>query len=473
MNRLLLFPAIIIAGLAPAIAQQPAPGAARPAPVAPPNPAMEAAQAAFDALPEATRKQIQADLIWASNFTATTSGSFGARTYQAIMNFQRLARLPTTGALDDNQRRMLADVATRARATARVSVQADPRTGASLPVSAALFPRRETLPTGTRWESADGSVVLETGVGQGGAEQLPAAFDRFINVPTPGRRVTYKLLRPDFFVVSGEIGPRSFYVRYAVGPNNLRGYALSYPTARTGELERHVIDIANGFKAVPGAPAPAVAGVTGTPPVASQPTAPPPPNPNTIAPGLLLTGIVVAPGRVATAPLAAACTDLRVAGKPARLAAPGSNSEPAILETDTGTAKPLSAPLAAGSADRVVVLGFSPGVRPALNISNGEAVTVGQATRIAVPMYREGGGSLVLDRRGNVVGMLDAPRQAPRIVAGLVPAFSHAAFAARTVLPQGGTTAGIRPEASAGSLAASVSASLVPITCGQPVTLPK
>lgn len=482
LAALLMLAACPIAAM-PLAAQQPPPGA-RPSPggsspasppAAPVNPALMAAEKAFEALPEAVRRHVQDDLIWASNFTATVSGSFGRRTYDAIINFQRLARVPVNGILDERQIRALSEAAARARAAARLTMQADPRTGASVPVAGALFVRRETLPTGTRWESADGSVVLETGVGKGGAEDLPAAFDRFVNLPAPGRRVTYKLLRPDFFVVSGEVGPRSFYVRYAVGPNNLRGYALSYPTQFAAQMERHVISIANGFQAVPGQSGLATA-MTAQPPGAGSPAiaAQPPANPNTIQPGLILTGVVIAPNRVVTAPLAASCPDLKVNGKPARLAGPVGQGQPAILEGETAPAQPIAAARATGKPEQLVILGFTtPGGRPALAVSSGVLVAASDAApRVAGPLHREGGGSLVLDRRGQIVGLMLSPRQAPRIVAGFVPAASHAMTPANAAFPGIGTSAAVHPEISAGEIAAMHARALVAITCGQPVTLP-
>lgn len=484
-----------------AFAQPLPPGTRVPPPLtAPqPNPALEAAQQAFDALPEGQRKQIQEDLIWASNFTAVTSGQFGPRTYQSIQNFQRMINAQQNGILDAGQRSALASAAARARSAARIIVQIDPRTGASMPVSQALFTRREQLPNGTRWESTDGQVVLETAVAQGGASQLPAAFDRFVNVPTPGRRVTYRLLRPDFFVVTGEVGQRSFYVRYAAAPTNIRGYALSYPTARSGELERHVISIANGFQAVPGqqvasAPQPQApdGGIAPTAP-GQQGTVLAPRTPaaqaSTINPGLILTGGVIAPNRVATAAFATTCPDVRVNGKPARVISPGNANQPAILEADTGNMRPLNAPMSntpvAGGLDGVVVVGFSPGARPTISVASGEMVGSGDKTRVAVPLHREGGGSLILDRSGNLVGLLNAPQQAPRMVAGIVPAVSHDAIKLSSISLNPGALSPSQPTQprpaaapadkpkSAGAIAADVASSLVAISCGQPVTLPK
>src|SRR5690242_12219856 len=53
-----------------------------------PNPQMAAAQASFEALPEAERKAIQTDLIWAGQFNGAVSGSFGPLTFRAINSFK-------------------------------------------------------------------------------------------------------------------------------------------------------------------------------------------------------------------------------------------------------------------------------------------------------------------------------------------------------------------------------------------------
>ena len=53
-----------------------------------PSPQMVAAQASFEALPEAERKAIQNDLIWAGQFSGAVSGSFGPLTFRAINTFK-------------------------------------------------------------------------------------------------------------------------------------------------------------------------------------------------------------------------------------------------------------------------------------------------------------------------------------------------------------------------------------------------
>ena len=438
----------------------------RPATLPVPNPAMEAAERAFMALPEAERRAIQSDLIWGSDFTATISGAFGARTYQAIVRFEQALRSPADGILDPAERRALTDTATRARAAAKFARQVDAKTGAALSLPLATFSKRDVLPNGTRWTSADGAYAVETANAAGGAEELPQAFERIVGIP--GRKVTYKLLRPDFFVVAGEAGPRAFYTRFGIGQGRLVGYTIAYPAAQARAAERTVIALANSFEPAAGAaPVSSATGPAGQPQPGGTPTpqTPPAPAAGILPPGLILTGLVTAPGTVLTAGLAGTCPDLTVNGRPARL---GGNAPTgfALLEADTGPLKPLAAqPVPAQPGADVLIIGFVPGgAQPQLALTSG--TLAGQ--RVLAPLHREGGGSLVLTRSGDLVGLVAPPRATPRLVAGFVPAESHA-----LIVPGTPAAKPAGPPLTGGALAARVSGALVAIRCGQPVPLPK
>lgn len=73
------------------------------APAPAPNPQLAAAQASFEALPEAERKAIQTDLIWAGLFNAAVSGSYGPLTFRAI-NALKAGRGEPNGVLSPAER---------------------------------------------------------------------------------------------------------------------------------------------------------------------------------------------------------------------------------------------------------------------------------------------------------------------------------------------------------------------------------
>ncbi len=251
-SALALLPAV-------ALAQSPAPSAAPARPAQAPDPQMVAAQQAFEALPEAERRAIQQDLGFATAFNGAALGSFGPLTFNAIRNFEREQKLAVDGILSAEERKQLATVAGNARRALRFAVLDDARSGAKIGVPQNVFVKRENNNAGgSRWQTADGKATLDTIVAPAG-ETLQALFDK-ATAAAPNRKVTYKLLRPDFFVVTAETATGKSYRRMSLGPDGaIRGFAVGYDKGIAAELDKLTIAVANSYDAFP-APATAVAG---------------------------------------------------------------------------------------------------------------------------------------------------------------------------------------------------------------------
>ena len=463
------------------LAAVPTPGHAQ-APAPAPDPAFEAAKRAWDALAETDRRAIQDGLIWTGDYKGVVVGDFGRGTRAAIIAYAQRTGLPTDGTLDQRGRAMLAAAAGMARISVGFSPVRDPKTGAVISLPTKLLPRRVDTPQGSRWAAADNSLVVETMLASPQSGDLPAIFDA-LKESTPQRKVTYRLLRPDFLVVSGEIGRSIFYTRIARPPADqsgpLRGYTITYPNgAKT--LDSVSIAVANGW--VPFPPANGAVAVA-APPSAGQPASPPAPTPRPATapaasgPQLSATGLVVAADKVLT--VFARCNDPRIAGRPATvikrddesgatlLQVAGLNGRPVALRTGTATA---------GNAAIVVMLarkGAGNDVDAA--VAPGEVLSgagTAQRKRIFAPVQAEGQGAPVFDRFGGLVGLAGSIG-APRQVAGIVPQrawplLEPAVLAG--ILSAGNITAtsadaGQRDERTAGEIAAGVKPSLVPVLC--------
>ena len=213
-------------------AQSPAPAGVAPA-VPQPDPAFEASRRAFEALPEADRRAIQDALVWTGDYKGVVDGGFGRGTRAAIVAFAQRSGLVTDGTLDGKGRASLSAAANLARVAVGFSSVRDPRTGATVGIAGTLLGKRVDTASGSRWTSSDGGMSLETEQGREAAADLMARFDRLKDT-TPARRVTYKLLRPDFLVVSGETGKSTFYTRLTRGVVDgvpvVRGFTFTYPT---------------------------------------------------------------------------------------------------------------------------------------------------------------------------------------------------------------------------------------------------
>ncbi|WP_407520621.1 serine protease [Methylobacterium oryzisoli] len=459
--RLLPACAVLLAGAAASaqVPQAPAPRpAAPPRPPAAVDPVFEAARAAFEARPEAERKAVQDALVWVSDYNSVTSGAFGRRTFEGITGWQTQTGAEPTGQLDDRARARLLAAGQAARQAAKFSVETDANTGIVLGVPERLLSRRSRIPNGTRWQSADGRVTLDTKAYAPGESDLDALFERAAAV-TPERKVTYKLKKPDFVVVTGETAAGKFYIRYAAASQGVRGFTLAYDKALAREVDRLMIAVANSF-----APFPADAPVAAGPRPADAPPAATPTAAAVAATTVAATALVVAPRRAVTAASAlGACATPLVGGAPARL-----------LRQEAGLAL-----LDAGAAVRAGSLAAAPGapegevVVVAASREGGASVTTGTAGPggLAAPLQPGAAGAPVLDRAGRLVGLVARMPAQPRLVAGVMPPMTHPVAgldALRGLLGAEGAGLGQGQEAaprSVGAAAGPVAALVLPVTC--------
>lgn len=402
---------LLAAGLgAPAAAQGPGPAPKAAAS----DPAFEAAKAAFEALPETERKALQDALIWTGDYNSVVAGTFGRRTFEALNAHQ--ARNGGGDPLDPAARGRILAAGEAARKAARFTVKADPASGAVLGVPERLLAKRSPLPgpvpAGTRWQSADGRVTLESRAFPPGAADLDGLFER-ATAPMPERKVTYKLKRPDFIVVTAETPNGRSYIRYAAGPMGVRGFTLGYDRALAAEIDRLVIAIANSFVPFPdAAPAPATASPA-PPPVAAKAATPPATPPAARIAG---TGLVVAPNRVLTAAsVVEGCTP-RLNGAAARVLRSDAASGLALVEAP-GLPAPLPLSLRAEpAAPEESLVAVAAGAEGAVMAP----ATAGPGGLVA-PLQPGAAGAPVFDRTGRLAGIVTRYPSAPRLVAGVVP----------------------------------------------------
>lgn len=405
----------------------------KPKPPAAPDPVFEAARTAFEALPEAERRGLQDALVWLGDYNSVVTGTFGRRTYDGLLAFQKRTG-GAAGLPDGPGRAAILAAGEAARKAARFTVKPDPASGATIGVPERMLPKRAAIPGGTRWQSADGRVTLETRSFAAGEADLDGLFER-ATAPVPERKVTYKLKRPDFLVVSAETGTGKSYIRHAAGPGGIRGFTIGYDKALSTEIDRVVIAVANSFVPFPGAPS--VPPVPATPSVAAKPAVmpvlPPLPGRGVVPAG---TGLIVAAGRVlTTAATLEGCPAPRIGGAAAKVVATDPGRNLALLDTQrlpgrsvTGVA--LSARTAPpGAADALVVLGADVG--GAVVVAPGEAGVDG--ARVVAPLQPGAGGAPVLDRSGALAGLVARFPTAPRLIAGVAPPTSYALVPGRVV----------------------------------------
>ncbi len=451
--------------------QAPAPAAA--------DPAFEAARRAFEALPEAERRALQEALVWTGDFNGVVGAAFGRATRAAIAAFAKRSALPVDGTLDAKGREALLAAGNIVKARVGFATIRDPRTGAALGLPLKILVKRADTAAGSRWSAADDAVSLETAQSKESDGDLAKLFDK-LKDSTPERRVVYKLLRPDFFVVTGETGKNAYYTRMARGVVNgagfLRGYTLIYPAGAKGN-DRVSIAVANAYEPFPAAAAAATAGAAPPrPPVAAPATPPAAQGPRAI---VVASSVAVSAERVVTA--LARCVEPKIGARAARVVKQDEGSGLMLLEAPGLGAKPLI-PAPAGPAANASLLVLYQAARVGAAsaadamAAQGEAlppVEPGKPARVLAPLQEQAAGGALFDRNGAFVGIV-AARKTPVRVAGIVPqsawplvdAPALSAFLAANGMALKPAAEPSAPQ-SAADIAAATRGALYPVVCAQ------
>lgn len=418
-----------VALLAPALLALAAVLSSAAAQTPPPEAQLQAARTAFEAMPEAERRAIQDALVWTGDYNGAVDGGFGKRTFDALVKFETRARLKPDGQLDAQERAALEAAAKKARQDLRFAVVTEERSGIRIGVPQRLLDKRTATKTGTRFSAADGSVLIEAGTVGDASSDLATLFEA-LKTEGPTRRVTYKVLRPEWLVVTGEDKGRRFYTRVSRapdgGPAGLRGFTISYVPELAASLDRIVIAVANSFEPFPGAGV----GVAGGPPGSAGPAGQSIPLAASAAPvqPITATGVVVAANRIVTTIDLQACAKPSVGGKPASVRRTDAETGLVLLEAAT-PAVPVPAwrsdPPQTGEAVVTLSYGGLPTARE-LMATPGEilAPSDGRA-RLLAPLQAGATGGAVVDRSGRIAGLVLPLKTPPRIVAGIVPQASY------------------------------------------------
>jgi hypothetical protein len=413
---------------------------AQDAPAADPD--FEAAKAAFEALPIENRVLIQRNLVWAVPFNGAALGTFGKLTYAGIKAFEKRAATEVNGILTPEEMDQLAKQAAAAQKSAKFQIVADKKSGTRIGLPLSLLTRQEATAIGAKWSNADASISVETAKGTGTAADLSAAFDRFLALPD--RKVTYKLLKPDFFVITGENGADSFYVRYSANDTAMRGFTFRYPTAKQKLMDRYVIAAANTFEPFPGAaPGADVAqGSTEAPPAA--PTS------------RLSTAIRLADGSVlASAKAASGCKSITLSGKAAKSAAGPTD----LVTLSGGVGTSALAARATAPAAGEAILALASDKDGAMTVAPGSLITVAGKILVEAALQPSAAGAAIVDRQGQLIGIVTGDPAAVKPIAGVTPVSRFT----MAVVPGAANETGA-PK-SAGAIAAMLKSAALPLSC--------
>jgi hypothetical protein len=419
--------ALLWAGSAGAESGQPAPPSPPQTPAE--NPAFALAKAAADALGPAEVAAIQRELIWTGDLNTLASGDYGKRSFDAMRAFQKRLQAKETGILLPAEREALHKAADRAAATYGFRMLTEQ--GVTLGYPAKLVTKKTPGRFGPKYSSPSGNVTVDVLRYAAGDEGFEALFNR-LKAERPGRKVSYSLMRPDFFVIAGSVDGKSFYMRFLKTAQDSRGFVVGWDPALSPDFDRVSIAMA-GSLTLEGAARPALAETAAAVEAAPAPGPVGPPLPLSAgAPRTAKTGIgfIVSQSRdlVTSARLIAGCSSAGPpGGAPGKVVSADPVNDLALVRLAAASARPVAlrtTPVAAGTPVTILARGADGSLARTSATIASLAGPGDDMRRFRTNAAGSGGG--VFDQKGALVGLMQSDGEPVGLKALFVAAFLRA-----------------------------------------------
>jgi hypothetical protein len=217
-------------------------------------PALQTPADTANAMAQAERLALQSDLAWVGEYNGAITGEVSERMVAAIKEFQKGNGGKQTGALNPQERSVLAETARRRQENVGWRIVTDPGTGVRLGIPGKLVPQQTSDANGAKWSSPTGTIQIVLTRRKEAGPTTAKLADREKKEP-PVRAVDYTVVKPDFFVLSGLQGLKKFYVRGTFRGDEVRILTILYDQATENTVEPVVIAMSSAFNPFPnGAP---------------------------------------------------------------------------------------------------------------------------------------------------------------------------------------------------------------------------
>jgi peptidoglycan hydrolase-like protein with peptidoglycan-binding domain len=206
---------------------------------------------AYAAMPIAERAAIQFDLNWTGHYSGLADGDFGDRAVAAVKAFQKDRGFRETGVLSESEREALATSAQNRRERVGWRMVEDRATGAQLGLPTRIAKHESRGRSGTRWQTAQGQLQIETFRIREPGATLATVFEDQKKEP-PNRRITTSVLRNASFLLTGMQGLKYLLVRAEIRDLEIRGVTVLYDQAIEGTTDYVALAVQSAFAPFPG-----------------------------------------------------------------------------------------------------------------------------------------------------------------------------------------------------------------------------
>jgi peptidoglycan hydrolase-like protein with peptidoglycan-binding domain len=213
------------------------------------RPALQKPEETANAMAQIERLALQSDLAWVGEYNGAITGDVSERMVAAIKEFQKARGGKQTGALNPQERGVLADTAKRRQDSVGWKIVTDPGTGVRLGIPTKLAPQQSSDANGAKWTSPTGTIQIQLARRKEASPTTAKLAER--EKKEPGRNIDYTVVKPDFFVLSGLQGLKKFYLRGTFRGDEVRILTILYDQATENTVEPVVIAMSSAFNAFP------------------------------------------------------------------------------------------------------------------------------------------------------------------------------------------------------------------------------
>jgi peptidoglycan hydrolase-like protein with peptidoglycan-binding domain len=213
------------------------------------RPALQKPEETANAMAQIERLALQSDLAWVGEYNGAITGDVSERMVAAIKEFQKARGGKQTGALNPQERGVLADTAKRRQDSVGWKIVTDPGTGVRLGIPTKLAPQQSSDANGAKWTSPTGTIQIQLARRKEAGPTAAKLAER--EKKEPGRNIDYTVVKPDFFVLSGLQGLKKFYLRGTFRGDEVRILTILYDQATENTVEPVVIAMSSAFNAFP------------------------------------------------------------------------------------------------------------------------------------------------------------------------------------------------------------------------------
>ena len=213
------------------------------------RPPMQKPEETVNAMAQAERLALQSDLAWVGQYNGAITGDVSERMVNAIKEFQKARGGKPTGALNPQERGVLADTAKKKQENVGWKIVTDPGTGARLGIPSKLVPQQTSDANGAKWTSPTGTIQIQLARRKEAGPTTAKLAEK--EKKEAGRKIDYTVVKPDFFVLSGLQGLKKFYLRGTFKGDEVRILTILYDQATENTVEPVVIAMSSAFNAFP------------------------------------------------------------------------------------------------------------------------------------------------------------------------------------------------------------------------------